>query len=178
MKRLGRFCFFAVLIGLVILSLRSLIVAHRRATMVTNLCERHNAVCSCRNPYLIAKLYDFVPESIIRLFEKVETVDLSRGRPTQEDLKFISTLVHLYGVSLARTSVTDEDLASLVALPKLETLVLRETQVSDKAIEYLPALMPRLENVSLVDTKVSAEAIDELQRRRPNLRIIRTRGRK
>jgi hypothetical protein len=70
-------------------------------------------------------------------FQRIEHVDLSHRKLTDDDLGQLSGLVHLRSISLDHTPISDAGVAVFRSLPRLEKVSLRYTKITDAGIEHL-----------------------------------------
>jgi len=112
-----------------------------------------------------------MPDSWMRLLEKVVEVNLFATGATDATLTHLKGLTSVRMLCLDRTEVTDAGLVHLKGISSLESIELNRTRVSDAGLAHLKGLS-RLKLLYLDRTSVTGEGADELQRAMPGLTVV------
>jgi uncharacterized membrane protein len=90
---------------------------------------------------------------------------------TNEDLKVIAKLPHLYKLNLNRNKVSDQGASNLASLTKLEYLNLYGTEVTDSSLQMLTSL-PELKKLYVWETKVDSAGVASLATKNKSLEVV------
>ncbi len=102
--------------------------------------------------------------------DKIHTLDLSKTKVRDADLKVLTGMENLNRLMLNRTSVGDEGMAHLSGLKQLETINLYGTNVSDEGLKHLKDL-GNLKKLYLWNSKATSRGGDFLRQANPDLEV-------
>ncbi|HEX5667622.1 MAG TPA: c-type cytochrome domain-containing protein, partial [Chitinophagaceae bacterium] len=97
-------------------------------------------------------------ELLTNIREQLVWLHLTNCGLTDQDLKTLGKLPHLYKLNLNRNKVSDQGVVSLGSLTKLEYLNLYGTEISDTSLPVLMAL-PELRKLYVWETKVDSAGV-------------------
>lgn len=110
----------------------------------------------------------------IKVFDRVDGVDLSDTAVTNEDVRNViarlKELQHLRALHLSGTQLTDAGLVHLTSLTNLEHLNLDNTHITDAGLVRLAELR-RLKSLRLHGTQVTDEGVKTLNKALPECAI-------
>jgi hypothetical protein len=92
---------------------------------------------------------------------------------TDEDLKTIGRLTHLYKLNLNRNEITDKGVENLSGLSKLEHLNLYGTSITEKSIPLLSDL-PALQKLYVWETRIDSAALGGATSDKKKLELVYT----
>lgn len=90
---------------------------------------------------------------------------------TDEDLKTIGRLTHLYKLNLNRNEITDKGVENLSGLSKLEHLNLYGTSITEKSIPLLSDL-PALQKLYVWETRIDTTLVENTPKSKKDLNIV------
>lgn len=98
----------------------------------------------------------------IKLFDRVEEVQLSNTRASDETMGHLRCLTRLKGLYLDGTQITDVGLASIRGSTELEDLMLDRTRITDAGVAHMQGLAA-LEKLSLSETQITDAGLAQLK---------------
>lgn len=110
-------------------------------------------------------------ELLSNVKEQLVWLHLTNCGLTNEDLKVIAKLPHLYKLNLNRNKVSDQGTSNLASLTKLEYLNLYGTDVSDSSLQVLTSL-PELKKLYVWETKVDSAGVAAVSSKNKALEVV------
>ena len=117
---------------------------------------------------------DTLWSQIARLNAQVYFLDASGPLTVNEDIRYISKLIHLRKLNLSYTSITDSFIVQLDSLQELSSLNIIGTKISDKGLEGLTKLK-KLQHLYIFRTNVNPINLEKIKKLIPGV-IIDTGG--
>ena len=106
----------------------------------------------------------------MKVFDRVELVDINRAEITDGGMRHLSGLTSLEFLYLSGTRITDDGVRHLSRLTNLEELDLSNTQITDDGLKYLSGLT-RLQLLWIKKTQITDDGEKSLQGALPNCYI-------
>ena len=113
---------------------------------------------------------DTVWSQISRLCEQVYILDASGPFTVNEDIRYITKLIHLQKLNLANASITDSFILRLDSLQELSYLNIIGTKISDKSIEGL-ARLKNLKQLYIYRTNINPNNLEKIKQQLPGVKI-------
>jgi len=113
---------------------------------------------------------DTVWSQISRLCEQVYILDASGPFTVNEDIRYITKLIHLHKLNLANASITDSFILRLDSLQELSYLNIIGTKISDKSIEGL-ATLKNLKQLYIYRTNINPNNLEKIKQQLPGVKI-------
>ncbi|QDT49153.1 Internalin-A precursor [Symmachiella dynata] len=105
---------------------------------------------------------DAVDDEYLKVFERVNEVDLSNTPANNATLESLSGLPHLTRLDLMNTQISDAGLERLCKLTKLEYLSLFGTGITNIGLEHIQQITS-LSHLSLAHTKIDDSALKQMK---------------
>lgn len=106
----------------------------------------------------------------IAAYRSIKHVDLEGAHVTDESIRHLAGLDHIWCIHLTQCDVNDNHLTLLAAVGSLTVLRLNGSRVTDNAIPAI-ASINGLKSVDLSGTLVTKDGVTDLKRRSPDLTI-------
>jgi uncharacterized membrane protein len=110
-------------------------------------------------------------ELLSNIREQLVWLHLTNCGITDEDVKQLGKLPHLYKLNLNRNKISDQGIPNLASLTKLEYLNLYGTSVSDSSLPLLTAL-PELKKLYVWETRVDSLGVAAVASKNKSLDVV------